>query len=125
MSFHAVSFFATSAKNIEELADRLYIHPNVSAGFSTTSINKWYENPAQTSTDLALYLSKEKNREKIAVLLEFLGKFTIIMDYEKAYLKAYKATNLEALVDTLSCWHPHCFCYHYQRHPRPRSNPLQ
>lgn len=99
MSIKSVSFFASSARNIEELANRLYIGENVSDFVMLESVKTWFNDPRTTSNDLATYLSKEKNREKILVLLEFLGRRSFVMNYEHAYMEVYRAKNLEALVE--------------------------
>lgn len=89
MSFKSVQFMAHSATNMSSLAERVYVHPNISPYFygSGEHFPSWYHGENETSTELADYLSVETNREKIAVLLHYLHGSLMRIDYEKAFAK--------------------------------------
>lgn len=92
MTLKSLQFMALSARNISSLADRVYIHPDISPYFygSGEYMPSWYHGEETTSDDLANYLFLENDREKIAVLLHYLHNSLMRINYEKAFIKCWQ-----------------------------------
>lgn len=92
MSLKSVQYMAYSATSIASLAKCVYIHPDIGPnmfgmGEYTPS---WYHNEHATSENLAHYLAKETNGEKIAVLLHYLHSSLMRINYEVAFIECCK-----------------------------------
>ena len=100
LTINSILFYTNIASdNISDLASCLYAHPDVATASPENGNFSWYKGPDKTSEELAEYLAKETNREKIAVLLDFLGRGLFSINYEQAYAAAFRAKNINAVAE--------------------------